>query len=453
MNSLIRKYNIPGPRYTSYPTVPYWDSNAFSTDLWVQSFIKSFEESNDKDGISLYIHMPFCESLCTFCACHKRITKQHSVERPYLEAVLKEWKMYVGMFSKTPVITELHLGGGTPTFFSPDNLKFLLEEIFKDASISNHPEFSFEGHPNNTTTKHLQILHELGFNRVSYGVQDYDTKVQKAINRFQPFENVQSVTLSARSIGYKSISHDLVFGLPFQTWDSMRQTIEKTKSLMPDRIAFYSYAHVPWIKGTGQRGFDETHLPSAELKRDLYENGKELLSEMGYVEIGMDHFALPTDSLYQSMQEKTIHRNFMGYSSSSTQLMIGLGMSAISDSWYAFAQNDKSVEEYIDRIEHGSLPVVRGHILNEEDLVVRRHILNIMCLLETSWEDEKMKLSEKNEIILRLREMENDGLVHLNRNGLKVTEMGRGFVRNVAMAFDLRMIRHQPESKIFSMTV
>jgi oxygen-independent coproporphyrinogen III oxidase len=453
MNELIRKYNIPGPRYTSYPTVPYWDSDGFSADLWQQSFIKTFEESNDKDGISLYIHLPFCESLCTFCACHKRITKQHSVERPYIEAVVKEWKMYVALLGKKPVITELHLGGGTPTFFSPDNLKFLLEEIFKDATISNQPEFSFEGHPNNTTTKHLQTLHELGFNRVSYGVQDYDAKVQKAINRFQPFENVRRVTVDARNAGYKSISHDLVFGLPFQSWDSMQETIEKTKSLKPDRIAFYSYAHVPWIKGTGQRGFDETDLPSPEQKRELYEKGKQLLAELGYIEIGMDHFALPTDSLYQSMQQKTIHRNFMGYSSSSTQLMIGLGMSAISDSWYAFAQNEKSVEEYMEKIEQGILPVVRGHILNHEDLVVRRHILNLMCLLETSWEKEKMKLAEINAIVLRLREMEIDGLIDLNDHGLKVTQKGRGFVRNVAMAFDLRMNRHLPESKIFSMTV
>ncbi|HEY9342205.1 MAG TPA: oxygen-independent coproporphyrinogen III oxidase [Hanamia sp.] len=453
MNQLIRKYNIPGPRYTSYPTVPYWDSNNFSTDLWQQSFIKSFGESNDKDGISLYIHLPFCESLCTFCACHKRITKQHSVERPYLEAVLKEWKMYVDLLGEKPVITELHLGGGTPTFFSPDNLKFLIEEIFTNAIIGNQPEFSFEGHPNNTTTKHLHTLHQLGFRRVSFGVQDYDAKVQKAINRHQPFENVRRVTVDARNAGYKSISHDLVFGLPFQSWDSMRETIEKTKSLKPDRIAFYSYAHVPWVKGTGQRGFDETNLPAPEQKRELYEKGKQLLEQLGYIEIGMDHFALTTDGLYQSMEQKTIHRNFMGYSSSSTQLMIGLGMSAISDSWYAFAQNEKSVEEYMNRIEQGILPVVRGHILNHEDLIVRRHILNLMCLLETSWEDEKMKLSELNEIILRLREMENDGLIDVNDNGLKVTEKGRGFVRNVAMAFDLRMIRHEPESKIFSMTI
>jgi oxygen-independent coproporphyrinogen III oxidase len=453
MNDLIRKYNIPGPRYTSYPTVPYWDNTGFSVDQWQQSFIKSFEESNDKDGISLYIHLPFCESLCTFCACHKRITKQHSVERPYIGAVLKEWKMYVDLLGKKPFIKELHLGGGTPTFFDPENLKFLLGKIFENAVIASQPEFSFEGHPNNTTVDHLKTLYDLGFKRVSFGVQDYDAKVQKTINRIQPFENVEAVTRWARSIGYESISHDLIFGLPFQTWKSMSETIEKTKSLKPDRIAFYSYAHVPWIKGVGQRGFDENDLPTPDQKRELYEKGKGLLGSLGYVEIGMDHFALPTDSLYESMHRKTIHRNFMGYSSSSTQLMIGLGISAISDSWYAFAQNEKSTEEYIKRVEQEILPVVRGHILNDEDLVVRRHILNLMCLLETSWKDEKMNLPEMPEIIFRLQEMQNDKLIILGDNFLKVTEKGRTFVRNIAMAFDLRMIRKLPESRIFSMTI
>ncbi|CAN5686355.1 oxygen-independent coproporphyrinogen III oxidase [soil metagenome] len=452
-NNLIQKYNIPGPRYTSYPTVPYWDEQLFSADQWKLSLKKSFDESNDREGISLYIHLPFCESLCTFCACHKRITKQHNVESPYIEALLKEWKMMVNLLGKKPTIKELHLGGGTPTFFSPENLNYLLEQIFANAIIAEHPEFSFEGHPNNTTYEHLQTLYNLGFRRVSLGVQDYDPKVQQTINRIQPFENVEAVTNAARAIGYKSISHDLVFGLPFQTWESMAKTIKKTIQLKPDRIAFYSYAHVPWIKGVGQRGFDENDLPSPELKRALYENGKQLLQALGYVEIGMDHFALPTDSLYTAMQNKTIHRNFMGYSSSSTQLMIGLGMSAISDSWYAFAQNDKTVEGYIEQIESGTLPVFRGHILTEEDLVVRRHILNLMCLLETSWTEEIMRLPELQNIANRLTEMQQDGLIMLTDEKLKVTEKGRTFVRNIAMAWDLRMIRHQPETSVFSMTV
>lgn len=452
MNSLIDKYNIPGPRYTSYPTVPFWDEAGFSQEKWEQSVIRSFNESNDSEGISIYIHLPFCEALCTFCACHKRITKRHSVETPYIETLLKEWELYLKLFDKKPKIKELHLGGGTPTFFSPKNLEILLKGIFNQAEIAENPEFSFEGHPNNTTKEHLQTLYDLGFRRCSFGVQDYDLKVQKAINRIQPFDNVKNVTEWAREIGYESISHDLVFGLPFQHWDSMENTIRKTMELKPDRLAFYSYAHVPWIKGVGQRGFDENDLPSGEEKRKLYENGKKLLEELGYKEVGMDHFSLESDELYKSMISGKIHRNFMGYSSSKTQLMIGLGMSAISDSWYAFAQNEKSVEDYQTRVENGQIPVFRGHILNEEDLIIRQHILNLMCKLETSW-DENSYLPEIQDAIEKLKEMEADGLVELQENSIKITEKGRAFTRNVAMTFDLRMLRNKPETRIFSMTV
>ncbi|MBW8361481.1 MAG: oxygen-independent coproporphyrinogen III oxidase [Kaistella sp.] len=459
MNSLIDKYNIPGPRYTSYPTVPFWDEAGFTADLWQQSVIRSFDESNDAEGISIYIHLPFCEQLCTFCACHKRITKQHSVEVPYLESVLKEWDLYLGLLQsegnnvgKKPKIKELHLGGGTPTFFSPENLKTLLEGIFSKAEIAENPEFSFEGHPNNTTREHLQTLYDLGFRRSSFGVQDYDPQVQKAINRIQPFENVARVTNWAREIGYKGVSHDLVFGLPFHTWEKMEHTIRKTLELKPDRLAFYSYAHVPWIKGVGQRGFDENDLPSGEEKRKLYENGKKLLEELGYIEVGMDHFALEHDDLYQSMVSGDIHRNFMGYSSSKTQLMIGLGMSAISDSWYAFAQNEKTVEDYQKRVEEGKIPVFRGHILNEEDLNIRQHILNLMCRLETSW-DWQTAFPEIENALDALKEMEADGLVEISENSIKITEKGRAFTRNVAMTFDLRMMRNTPETRIFSMTI
>ena len=450
--SLINKYNIPGPRYTSYPTVPFWDEAAFTADLWQQLVIRSFNESNDAEGISIYIHLPFCEQLCTFCACHKRITKQHSVETPYLESVLKEWKLYLQLFGKKPKIKELHLGGGTPTFFSPENLRILLEGIFAHAEIAENPEFSFEGHPNNTTKAHLQTLYDLGFRRCSFGVQDYDPQVQKAINRIQPFENVEKVTNWAREIGYKSVSHDLVFGLPFHNWEKMEYTIRKTLQLKPDRLAFYSYAHVPWIKGVGQRGFDENDLPSGEEKRKLYENGKKLLEELGYIEVGMDHFALEHDDLYQSMISGEIHRNFMGYSSSKTQLMVGLGMSAISDSWYAFAQNEKTVEDYQKRVEEGIIPVFRGHILNEEDLLVRQHILNLMCRLETSW-DESTDFPELQNALETLKEMETDGLVEISENSIKITDQGRAFTRNVAMTFDLRMMRNKPETRIFSMTI
>ncbi|WP_292008553.1 oxygen-independent coproporphyrinogen III oxidase [Chryseobacterium sp.] len=452
MNSLVDKYNIPGPRYTSYPTVPYWDESTFSPEKWKESVVRSFHESNSGEGISIYIHLPFCEALCTFCACHKRITKQHSVETPYLESVLKEWKLYLELFNEKPKLKELHLGGGTPTFFSPANLKILLEEIFETVEIAEHPEFSFEGHPNNTSREHLQTLYDLGFRRVSFGVQDYDPKVQKAINRIQPFEKVKEVTELAREIGYRGISHDLVFGLPHQHWDAMEYTIRKTLELKPDRLAFYSYAHVPWVKGVGQRGFDENDLPSGEEKRKLYEDGKKLLQELGYIEVGMDHFSLEHDDLYQSLTHKKLHRNFMGYTSSKTQLMVGLGMSSISDSWYAFAQNVKTVEEYQKIVEEGQIPVVKGHILNEEDLIVRRHILNLMCQLETTW-DIQNSFPELENALAMLKEMERDELVEIEDNQIRITEKGRAFTRNVAMVFDLRMMRNKPETRIFSMTI
>lgn len=483
MNSLVDKYNIPGPRYTSYPTVPYWNEGDFTRELWKKSVIKSFSESNSEEGISIYIHLPFCEALCTFCACHKRITKQHSVEIPYLESILKEWKLYLELFkqeslvfdsaqtdssndvtlsgveafhpkakSLKPILKELHLGGGTPTFFSPENLKTMLTGIFETVEIADEPEFSFEGHPNNTTKEHLQTLFDLGFNRVSFGVQDYDLKVQKAINRIQSFENVKNVTEWAREIGYKGISHDLIFGLPHQTWEAVEYTIRKTMELKPDRLAFYSYAHVPWVKGVGQRGFDENDLPSGDEKRRLYEDGKKLLEELGYIEIGMDHFALEHDDLYQSLIQNKLHRNFMGYTSSKTQLMVGLGMSAISDSWYAFAQNVKTVEEYQKIVEEGEIPVFRGHILDNEDLTIRKHILNLMCQLETSW-DLQTSFPEIENAIEKLKEMESDGLVEIFDNRIKITEKGRAFTRNVAMVFDLRMMRNKPETRIFSMTI
>jgi oxygen-independent coproporphyrinogen-3 oxidase len=452
-SSLVSKYNVPGPRYTSYPTVPYWNNDNFSLGEWKKNVVQSFSESNSAEGISLYIHLPFCESLCTFCGCNKRITKNHGVETPYLESVLMEWRLYLELFPERPIIKELHLGGGTPTFFSAENLKLLIKGIFRDATIAENPSFSFEGHPNNTKGEHLQTLFECGFTRVSYGVQDYNTTVQIAIHRLQPFVNVKRVTETAREIGYTSVGHDIIFGLPFQKKEHVIYSIEKTKELMPDRIAFYSYAHVPWIKGNGQRGFKEEDLPTAAEKREMYETGKKMLEEAGYIEIGMDHFALKTDSLYKAVEEKKLHRNFMGYTDSKTQLMLGLGVSAIGDSWYSFGQNSKNVEEYQELVEKGILPVYRGHILNEEDLIIRKHILNIMCRLETSWENASLQFKELPEALTKLKEMEDDGLIKIDSTKLQITEKGRPFVRNVCMAFDVLLQRSQPETQLFSMTV
>jgi len=451
--NLIQKYNIPGPRYTSYPTVPYWDPDSIDTARWMEAVERAFAASNAAEGISLYIHLPYCESLCTFCGCHKRITRRHEVESPYIEALLNEWRSYRALFSQTPRIRELHFGGGTPTFFSPDNLARLVDGIMREATPAENHEFGFEAHPNSTSREHLDTLYRLGFRRCSFGVQDYDPLVQKTINRIQPFERVRQATEAARETGYTSISHDLVFGLPHQTLDKVVDTIDKTGLLRPDRLAFYSYAHVPWIKGTGQRGFSEADLPRDETKRALYEAGKRMFSELGYEEIGMDHFALESDSLYRSMQNRALHRNFMGYTASKTRLMVGLGMSAIGDSWDAFAQNEKTVPEYEARANRGELPVFRGHLLTDEDRIVRRHILDIMCHFETSWEDSDRRFPELDDCLDKLEELRADGLLELEEHRLVVPERSRPFVRNICMAFDLRLMRNAPETRIFSMTI
>ncbi|HLP63101.1 oxygen-independent coproporphyrinogen III oxidase [Flavobacterium sp.] len=451
--SLIQKYNVPGPRYTSYPTVPYWEENDFTLEKWKKDSIKSFLESNTSEGISLYIHLPFCESMCTFCGCNKRITKRHDIENPYIEAVLKEWNLYCDLLPEQPNIKEIHLGGGTPTFFSPENLERLINGLFERAQKAPNHEFSFEGHPNNTTRTHLQKLYDLGFRRVSFGVQDYSPKVQEAIHRNQPFHNVAKVTFWAREIGYTSISHDLIYGLPFQTLDDVLDTIDKTNSLQPDRLAFYSYAHVPWIKGNGQRGFNDEDLPKDDEKRRLYEEGKKRLATNQYHEIGMDHFALENDSMFQSFNQGKLHRNFMGYTSSKTQLMIGLGVSSISDSWYSFAQNVKTIEEYYQKLEANELPVFRGHMLTIEDLIIRKHILNLMCQFQTTWSDSKTTFAELPKVLQQLKEMENDGLVEITSNSVTVTEKGKPFVRNICMAFDLRLKRKAPHTELFSMTI
>lgn len=453
MCTLISKYNVAGPRYTSYPTVPYWDKELFTLKGWKETLVKSFNESNTTEGISLYIHLPYCESMCTFCGCNKRITKNHSVEIPYIQSVLKELTLYVKLLGSTPLVKQLHLGGGTPTFFSPEHLDRLLDGVFSLTNKATEFELSFEGHPNNTTKKHLETLHKQGFTRVCYGVQDYNETVQKAINRVQSYHNVKTATTTAREVGYSSVGHDIIYGLPFQTQDDVISTILKTIKLRPDRIAFYSYAHVPWMKGNGQRGFSDQDLPSAEQKRKQYEIGKKMLVEAGYVEIGMDHFALVNDSLHTSQQAGKIHRNFMGYTSSKTQVMIGLGVSAISDSWYSFAQNVKNIEEYQQLVEDGILPIFRGHLLTDEDLIIRQHILNLMCEFKTSWADQKLHFPEIPDVLIKLKELENDGLVVIDATGIEITEKGRPFVRNICLPFDLRLQRKKPETQLFSMTV
>ncbi|WP_395804001.1 oxygen-independent coproporphyrinogen III oxidase [Daejeonella sp.] len=447
---LIDKYHVAAPRYTSYPTVPYWDTAFPDLNKWKESVKFSFDQSNNKDGISLYVHLPFCESLCTYCGCNTRITKNHQVENPYLQAVLKEWELYRDILGGRPLIREIHLGGGTPTFFSAENLFILISGLMEGSDLHTNAEFSFEAHPNNTTEAHLKTLFNVGFRRLSLGIQDFDPKVQLIINRVQSFEQVEEVTIKARQIGYTSINFDLIYGLPLQTPDGLRETLFQVEKLMPDRIAFYSYAHVPWIK-PGQRSFTENDLPNAIEKQKLYEIGREMFTSMGYVEIGMDHFALKTDSLFKAEFSKKLHRNFMGYTHQYTQLMIGLGVSSISDSWFAFAQNVKKVEDYYDLLDKNQLPIFKGHRLSEEDLLIRKHILNLMCEGNTSW-DHTFSINKVLEDGLeRLKVIEEDGLVKIGENSIEVTRLGKRFLRNICMTLDARLWADQPESQLFSM--
>nr|VFK24040.1 MAG: oxygen-independent coproporphyrinogen-3 oxidase [Candidatus Kentron sp. MB]VFK34110.1 MAG: oxygen-independent coproporphyrinogen-3 oxidase [Candidatus Kentron sp. MB]VFK76744.1 MAG: oxygen-independent coproporphyrinogen-3 oxidase [Candidatus Kentron sp. MB] len=450
---LLHKYNVPGPRYTSYPTVPYWQDQTFTLTDWQQTVQHTFAQTNQNEGIGLYIHMPYCESLCTYCGCNKRITKNHDVEVPYIDALLKEWTLHRALFDRAPRIRELHLGGGTPTFFSPENLERLMESLLSQAEITEPHEFAFEANPNFTTKGHLDTMFRLGFRRLSLGVEDFDPRVQDVINRIQPFEQVEAITNQARECGYASLNFDLVYGLPLQQPESIIHTIGNIERLRPDRIAFYSYAHVPWIKGVGQRKFSEKDLPSGPQKRALYELGRKMLQEIGYREIGMDHFALPHDDLYQASLQGRLHRNFMGYTPVHTRLSLGLGVSSISDSWGGFAQNDKTIEKYLERVANREPPILRGHILDAEDLILRRHILDIMCRFQTSWKQKDQQHPSLYDGLARMREVEADGLVVIHDDHLEITPQGRPFLRNICMALDARLWRNEPSTRIFSQTI
>lgn len=439
---LIRKYDVPGPRYTSYPTVPFWDVKNFNTHLWIEQL----SQLDTEEGISIYVHLPYCESLCTYCGCNTRITKNHGKEKPYIDALLKEWEMVKTTMNKAPQIKEIHLGGGTPTFFGYENLTSLIKGLLVENR--QQPEISIEAHPNNTTLEHLAALYHFGARRVSFGIQDFDPDVQALINRIQPVAKVIEITRLSRELGYKSVNFDLIYGLPGQTIETVSNTIKETIKMHPDRIAFYSYAHVPWLK-PAQRSF-EAYLPSASQKRQLYEMGKSMLEENGYIEIGMDHFALPKDDLAVAFKNGRLHRNFMGYTTQKTNTVIGLGASSISDVWNAFAQNEKNVEKYLQMIQNHQLPIIRGHLLSEQEMRTRQQILDIMCQFTTTLNGPcHENLAIKN----RLQEMEDDALITWDYQRLIVNEKGKPYIRNVCMAFDQYLWNRQEDQVLFSKTV
>lgn len=449
---LLKKYNVPGPRYTSYPTVPYWDKTPTAQE-WIESISNNLNSGAQEGvGAALYIHIPYCLSLCTYCGCNTRITRKKTVGAPYVDSLLKEFKFYLETIQQPLRLSEIHIGGGTPTFLEPSELDRLVSTILSQSTPGGEAEFSIEADPRTTTKDHLTTLSRLGFKRLSLGVQDFDPRVQDIVHRIQSEEMVRKVTEEARESGFKSVNYDLIYGLPLQTRSSIEKTIEAICRLRPDRIAFYSYAHVPWIK-PGQRRFTEADLPNGEEKRALYELGRSLLESAGYREIGMDHFALDSDSLWIASLEGTLHRNFMGYISRKIWPLIGLGVSSIGDSGEIFSQNEKLLEAYQARVEKGELPILRGHVLSEEDKIMRRHILNLMTRFETDWSDKNSFTPYLDSVPDKLKEFVNDGLLILENKKCRLTDQGRPFLRNICMAFDALLDRKAPETKLFSQTV
>jgi oxygen-independent coproporphyrinogen III oxidase len=444
VNDLFAKYDVPAPRYTSYPTVPFW-SDMPTTEQWLNELGKAFDDPSAT--WSLYFHLPFCESLCTFCACNTVITRNHNREEGYKELLLKEWGYYLERIPKLrerPLLG-VHLGGGTPTFFAPENLRQILQPILSMTKIDDDNfEASVEVHPGHTTREHLVTLRELGFTRISIGVQDFDSEVQRIVNRNQPYEVTKTCTDMARELGYTSVNYDLIYGLPKQTLARFAESVQKVTELRPDRIALYSFALVPWIK-PAQRSYTDEDIPKAGEKRALYEMAREKLETAGYIEIGMDHFALPHDGMAKAQRAGSLHRNFQGYTETRTSVLLGLGVSAISETPTCFHQNEKAFPVYERRVSQGEIPTFRGHLLSEEDRELREQILKFMTRFEVGLRDDQA--DDARQFLSTLIE---DGLVRIQDQKLMLTERGRPFLRNACMFFDYRLRRQKPQAKTFS---
>jgi len=447
VTDLFAKYDVPAPRYTSYPTVPFWTESP-TTEQWIDQLNRAFV--SDRATWSLYFHLPFCESLCTFCACNTVITRDHRREETYVDLLSTEWNLYV---ERVPALGErpllgVHLGGGTPTFFAAENLERILKPILSRIHVdSDRFEASVEVHPGHTTREQLAVLHGLGFTRISIGVQDFDAEVQRLVNRHQPYEVTKSITDIAREIGYTSVNYDLIYGLPRQRPDGFRDTVQKTVELRPDRIALYSFARVPWIK-PAQRSYKDEDIPVGGEKRALYEIARLMLSQAGYVEIGMDHFALPHDGIARAQRAGTLHRNFQGYTETRTDVLLGLGVSAISETPGCFHQNEKAFPVYERRVRQKEIPTLRGHLLSQEDRQLREQILKFMTRFEVN-----LEAGQGDDAKIFLRPMIEDGLVEVRHGLLSLTEKGTPFLRNACMFFDQRLRRQEPQARMFSQAV
>jgi oxygen-independent coproporphyrinogen-3 oxidase len=439
-DDLLRRFDVPGPRYTSFPTADRF-VEAFTPDEYAQAL------SQRRSGVaarslplSIYLHIPFCESLCYYCACNKIITRHHDRAAPYLSYLAREVDLHVQQIGVGQAISQLHLGGGSPTFLSDQELGELMAMLRRNFQFAAGGEYSIEIDPRTVDAARLDTLAGLGFNRISFGVQDFDTAVQRAVHRVQPAEQVFALVEAARARGFDSVNVDLIYGLPRQSPESFDRTLEQTKTLRPDRIALYAYAHLP-ERFKPQRRIDAAELPTAGAKVAMLSRSLTALRDAGYVYVGMDHFALPDDALAIAKRQGRLHRNFQGYSTQPDCDLLGLGVSSIGRVGATYSQNAKTMEEYCDLLDHGRFPVVRGLALSRDDLVRRAVIMSIMCQGQVQFESINLAylVDCKTYFAIELADLQTlveQGLVVIDNAGIQVTSNGWFFVRAVAMVFD-----------------
>jgi oxygen-independent coproporphyrinogen-3 oxidase len=452
---LLEKYNQPGPRYTSYPTAPEWDDN-----FGAEQLREAFREANAKPEpapLSLYFHIPFCESLCLYCGCNVVINKRHEAASPYLTHLKREIDLISSEVDRTRKVEQLHWGGGTPTYLSPGQVEDLYAYIAKSFSMSPTAEISIEVDPRVTTEEHCRALRRCGFNRLSMGIQDFDPLVQQTIHRVQPFDDVRRLNDYCREIGFESINVDLIYGLPHQTAESFGNTVDKVIAMNPDRIAVFSYAHVPWMKK--QQGSFARYLPEGMEKFRIFSQAIGKLTEGGYRYIGLDHFARPEDEICRAQDNRTLHRNFQGYTTKAGCDLYAMGVSSITGLEDAYAQNWRDLPTYYESVAAGRWPTMRGMRVTSEDKLRRSIINRILChtvVVKSEIErDFGVDFDEHFASELgRLRELERDDLVRLDDGRIKVAPLGRIFIRNVAMTFDEYLKRAEPERRrVFSQTL
>jgi len=449
----LAKYNRPGPRYTSYPTAPVWNDSFGPADLE-----NVFEEAESaKTPVSLYMHIPFCESLCLFCACNVVIQKNKSVAPPYLDVLKRETERISRSISKNRPVVQFHWGGGTPTYLSPVQIEDLFGFTRERFQFAPDSEIGIEVDPRVTSRAHLETLRKLGFNRLSMGIQDFHPDVQKAVHRIQPFEMTRDLLVTARQLGFDSINVDLIYGLPYQTPESFAHTVDQIIGLSSDRIALFSYAHVPWLKK--QQGSFIAHLPEGTVKFEIFRTGLLKFVEAGYLYIGMDHFAKPGDELAISQQKRTLHRNFQGYTTKAGADLYGMGITAISGIQSAYAQNHRDIPSWQKAVTERGLATMRGYRLSEEDRLRRAVISRLLChtvvLKDEISQEFGVDFDEYfAEELRRFEPFREDGLVFLDGNEIRATWLGRIFIRNLAMVFDPYLEKQQLANKpLFSKTL